>query len=370
MTGKSARPLRVLFAGTPEIALFSLERVLREAGAEWTVVGVLTNPDAPRGRGRRVQPSPVKVRAQEAGLPVLQPERLNSQARSEVYALQPDILVVVAYGKIFGPKFLSLFPRGGVNVHPSLLPRHRGPSPLQAAILSGDRETGVSIQYLAQEMDAGDIILQERTPLGPNTTVSELHDQLGQRGAELLTDALRQIARGTVTATPQNEAQATYCTKVGRSDGELSWEESADEIHRKVRALTPWPGVRCRWNGVPLQITETVLPETAHSDTSPPKTGHPDTVLPEAVHPDTRHPETATPEGHRAPEGSSYPSAQGAAAVPGSVLAVDSALGILVQTTDGVLAIRRLKQHARKELDFRSFVNGNSEIIGSVLQQA
>lgn len=340
MTGNSRQPLRVLFAGTPEIALFSLERLLQEAGKEWVVVGVLTNPDAPRGRGRRVQPSPVKVRAQEAGLPVLQPERLTSQARSEVSALQPDILVVVAYGKIFGPKFLSLFPQGGVNVHPSLLPRHRGPSPLQAAILSGDRETGVSIQYLAREMDAGDIILQERTPLGPNTTVSELHDQLGHRGAALLTDALRQIARGTVTATPQNGAEATYCTKVKRSDGELSWEESAEEIHRKVRALTPWPGVRCGWNGVPLQITDTLLPSEVR------------------------------PEVYRVPQGGTAPSAQGAAAVPGGVFAVDSALGILVQTTDGVLAIRRLKQHARKELDFRSFVNGNSEIIGSVLQQA
>ena len=326
--GPGADPLRVLFAGTPEIALFSLEQMLRNPEREWTVVGVLTNPDAPKGRGRRVSPSPVKVRAQEAGLPVLQPERLTAEARAAVAELKPNVLVVVAYGKIFGPKFLSLFSHGGINVHPSLLPRHRGPSPLQAAILAGDRETGVTIQYLAREMDAGDIIAQERTPIGPDTTVSDLHDQLGRRGAELVVEVIGDIARGTVSATPQNGDDATYCRKMSRQDGELTWVETAEEIHRKVRALTPWPGVRCRWGSTPVQFTETMLP----ADTS------------------------------------SAGIAQDAA--PGSVLAVDSALGILVQTTDGVLAIRRLKQHARKELDFRSFINGNPEIIGSVLRQA
>ncbi|MFW5693570.1 MAG: methionyl-tRNA formyltransferase [Alkalispirochaeta sp.] len=333
MTGSDPAPLRVLFAGTPEIALFSLDLLLQGDGRDWTVVGVLTNPDAPRGRGRRVHPSPVKVRAQDAGVPVVQPERLNAEARAAVAELEPDLLVVVAYGKIFGPRFLSLFPRGGINVHPSLLPRHRGPSPLQAAILAGDRETGVTIQCLAQEMDAGDIIAQERVPLGANTTVSELHDQLGRRGAELLVEVIPDIARGTVRSTPQDEQNATYCRKMDRSDGELTWRESAEEIHRKVRALTPWPGVRCRWNGTPVQLMETALPGAQEL-------------------------------------GSGASRAVGDAAVPGSVLAVDSTLGILVQTTDGVLAVRRLKQHARKELDFRSFVNGNPEIIGSVLRQA
>ncbi|MEX2445360.1 MAG: methionyl-tRNA formyltransferase [Alkalispirochaeta sp.] len=357
MTGAASTPVRVLFAGTPEIALFSLERLLQENGREWVLTGVLTNPDAPRGRGRRVQPSPVKVRARDAGLPVLQPERLNPEARSAVQALEPDLLVVVAYGKIFGPKFLSLFPGGGINLHPSLLPRHRGPSPLQAAILAGDRETGVSVQYLAHEMDAGDIIAQERAQLGPNTTVSELHDQLGRRGAELLADAIHHVARGTVRATPQDEQEATYCTKVSRSDGELTWRESAEEIHRKVRALTPWPGVRCRWNDISLQLTETALPGDGNRP------------------PDTRgvaENGEAVPAGACGNSGVIPPQASehDGDAPAGSVLAVDSALGILVQTTDGVLAIRRLKQHARKELDFRSFVNGNSEIIGSVLQQA
>ena len=326
-TTAPAAPLRILFAGTPDIALFSLDALLEDSGRDWTIAGVLTNPDAPRGRGRRLMPSPVKARALEAGLPVLQPGRLDAAAREQVAALAPDLLVVVAYGRIFGPRFLALFPKGGVNVHPSLLPRHRGPSPLQAAILAGDTETGVTIQYLAEEMDAGDIILQESVALSQTTTVAELHDDLGARGARLLVQAVRSIARGTADSHPQDHRLATYCTKLDREAGALSWTEPAEEIDRRVRALTPWPGVRCRWGETPLQLTATQLPPA-------------DAPAPDAD------------------------------VAPGTVVAVDSALGILVQTTDGLLAVHRLKQQARKELDFRDFVNGNPEIIGTVLQQA
>jgi methionyl-tRNA formyltransferase len=319
-------PLRLLFAGTPEIALPALEGLLKGDGEEWRIVGVLTNPDAPRGRGRRLTPSPVKERALQAGVPVLQPVKLDADAREEVAALAPDLLVVVAYGRIFGPRFLELFPRGGINLHPSLLPRHRGPSPLQAAILAGDDETGVTIQYLAREMDAGAIILQERVPLTGRTTLLQLHDDLGARGAILLTEAVRLIASDEVNAVPQDASRATYCRKLTAEDGYIDWTESAMEIDRRVRALTPAPGVRCRWGDSLLQLTET-LPTDAD----------------------------ASPDGQ---------------APPGSVVAVDNRRGILVQTADGLLAIRRLKLQARKELDFRSFLNGNPEIIGTVLQQA
>lgn len=319
-------PLRLLFAGTPEIALPALEELLAGAGAEWQIVGVLTNPDAPRGRGRRLAPSPVKERAVAAGLPVLHPARLNGDAREAVAAVQPDLLVVVAYGRIFGPRFLDLFPRGGINLHPSLLPRHRGPSPLQAAILAGDQETGVTIQYLAREMDAGDVILQERVPLTDGTTLAGLHDDLGVRGARLLTQAVRLIARGEAAAVPQDPAMATYCHKLTAADGYIDWTESARAIDRRVRALTPAPGVRCRWGESLLQLTETRPVDSGESG------------------------------------GGEYP--------PGTVVAVDNSHGILVQTADGLLAIRRLKLQARKELDFRSFLNGNPEIIGTVLQQA
>lgn len=327
-------PLRILFAGTPEIACFSLSALIAgHGGPRLQLVGVLSNPDRPAGRGRALQPSPVTVLAREAGLPVLQPERLDAAAREAVAELRPDVLAVVAYGRIFGPRFLALFPQGGVNLHPSLLPRHRGPSPLQAAILAGDPETGVTIQYLAAEMDAGDIIRQERVALSPETGVSELHDDLGRRGSDLLIESLRDIAAGTVSARPQDHAAATYCRKLTREDGQLSWDEPAEQIVRMVRALTPWPGVRCAWDGTPVQITDA-----------------------------TR---VASPEA-----AASRDAGGGDPAEPGRVLRVDSSHGILVQTTDSLLGIRRLKLQARKEMDFRAFVNGNPQIIGSTLRQA
>ena len=191
-------------------------------------------------------------------MPVLQPERLGAAARGEVSALAPDLLVVVAYGRIFGPRFLSLFRDGGINVHPSLLPRHRGPSPLQAAILAGDAETGVTVQYLAPEMDSGDVILQERIVLPDDVAVSALHDDLGRRGARLVVEAVDHIAAGTVKRIPQDHSRATYCGKIGRDDGKLDWSESALTISRMVRAYTPWPGVVCSWGTRMLQFTDAV----------------------------------------------------------------------------------------------------------------
>ncbi len=324
-------PLRILFAGTPEIAVFSLEAAW-EHSSRWRIVGALTNPDAPSGRGRRVRPSPVKTWALEHGVPVLQPERLGAQAREAVSATAPDLLVVVAYGRIFGPRFLALFPEGGLNVHPSLLPRHRGPSPLQAAILAGDEQTGVTVQYLAPEMDSGDILLQERIALPDDVSLSRLHDDLGRRGARLLVEAIDRIAAGSAQRTPQDHERATYCRKVERGDGKLDWSESALTISRMVRAYTPWPGVVCSWAGKTLQLID-------------------------VNHLPARRPAV---EGGAAPE----------KATPGEVVAVDNGLGILIQTTDGLVAVRRLKLQTRKEMDFRAFINGNPTIIGSVLERA
>ncbi|MCG8479960.1 MAG: methionyl-tRNA formyltransferase [Spirochaetales bacterium] len=324
-------PFRILFAGTPESALFSLEAAWRHS-TEWHIEGVLTNPDAPSGRGRRVRPSPVKAWALEHEVPILQPEHLRGEAREAVSALAPDLLVVVAYGRIFGPRFLALFPEGGINVHPSLLPRHRGPSPLQAAILSGDAETGVTVQYLAPEMDSGDIILQERIALPDDVSTSALHDDLGRRGAALLVEAIDRIAAGDVTRTPQDHERATYCRKIERRDGRLDWSESALTISRMVRAYTPWPGVVCSWGGRALQFTE------ATHRSAPP----------------------VAVVGGKRPEKTR----------PGEVVAVDNGLGILIQTTDGLVAVRRLKLQTRKEMDFRAFINGNPTIIGSVLERA
>ncbi len=319
--------MRILFAGTPDIALPSL-RALYEAGLD--IVAVLTAPDKPAGRRRTLQAPPVKVQAAEWGIPVLQPSRLDGTAREEVTRYQPDLLVVVAYGKIFGPRFLDLFPRGGVNVHPSLLPRYRGPSPIPAAILAGDSVTGVTIQRITLEMDAGEILAQREVPLAPDATVLQLETRLGELGAKLLLETVQSLAAGTVVAREQNEQDASWCGLIRKDDGSLSWQESALQIERMVRAYTPWPGVRCSWNGVPLVFTEAVVVSSGTGET---RTDRPQET-------------------------------------PGTVLGVDNRAGILVQTLNGVLAVRRLKLQARKEMDFRAFLNGNSSIIGSVLEQA
>lgn len=318
--------MRILFAGTPEIALPSLQALRVIPGAPRPeVVAVLTAPDAPAGRRRELLPPPVKVQAQAWGMPVLQPSRLDGSAREIVAELQPDLLVVVAYGKIFGPRFLELFPRGGINVHPSILPRYRGPSPIPAAILAGDAVTGVTVQRLSREMDAGDILAQREVPLAPDATTPVLEQTLGTLGAELLVEVVREIALGRESARPQESDRVTWCGLIRKEDGNLTWQESAAMIERMTRAYAPWPGVRCSWQGSSLHLLEvSVLPrDRAGND-----------------------------------------------AGPGTVLGVDNKAGILIQTVDGVLAVRQLKLQARKEMDFRSFLNGNSSIIGSVLEQA
>lgn len=334
-------PLSILFAGTPDIAVVALDTLQRRssernAAGDYTIAGVLTNPDAPSGRGRRIEPPPVKRWAVDHDLPVLQPARLDAAAREAVRDLAPDLLVVVAYGRIFGPRFLSLFPRGGINMHPSLLPRHRGPSPIQAALLAGDEITGVTVQYLAREMDSGDIIAQREMQIPDDADAGAMHDLLARAGADLLVESVRAIARGEAKARAQDHDAATYCTKIDKADGWIDWNRPAVEIERRVRAYTPWPGARCRWGDLVLQITaaRAVSDRDVQRDT----TGQ-------------------------------HTTGQGAAPVPpGTVVGVDTASGILVQTTDGTLAVRRLKPQSRREMDHRSFVNGNPSIIGSVLE--
>lgn len=323
-------PLRIVFAGTPEIALFSLDALLGDPRRKdaYEIVAVLTNPDRRAGRNRVVTPPPVKSRALESGIPVIQPERLNTEARERVASFTPDLLVSVAYGHIFGPKFLDLFPSGGFNVHPSLLPRHRGPSPLQAAILSGDGETGVTIQRIALEMDSGAIVAQETVPIGTRTTVSELHDDLGQRGARLLVDAILSLAAGTLVEREQDHDRATYCGKITKDAGAVDWKESAVQIDRMVRAYTPWPGVRVIYGDQTVQFIETYPIALDAVDS--------ERLLP-----------TET---------------------PGLVRGIDSRYGILIQTTDGLLALSRLKPQARKEMDFLSFYNGDRDVVGAVLR--
>ena len=307
--------MTILFAGTPEIAVPCLGALV-DAGHR---VEVLTNPDAPTGRGGKVSAPPVKVAALERGLVVHQPVKLDAAARG-LFAGRFDLLVSFAYGKIFGPLFLGLFPAGGLNIHPSLLPRWRGPSPLSAAVLARDSQTGICVQRLAQKMDCGDLVARLVRPLDGTETTGSLTVWAAAAAPSLLIEAVQRLIEGTPDGEVQDEGRATYCQLVTKDDGLLDWARSAVEFEAKLRACDPWPGASTLWVGQRVAL-----------------------------------------------KGSSLVLGEDPGQAPGTVVSVDKSKGILVQTGDGLVAVRELQLPARKSLDFRSFLNGNPSLVGSRL---
>ena len=238
---------RVVFAGTPEFALASL-RALLEAGIR--PIAVMTQPDRPAGRGRRVTPSPVKKLAQKHEIEVLQPATLKDPAMVQALAdLRPDVMVVAAYGLILPQAVLNVPRHGCVNVHASLLPRWRGAAPIQAAILAGDRETGVSLMQMEAGLDTGPVYARRSIPIGDDDTAGDLHDRLAALGGELLTERLGSILDGALIPEPQDDAGATYAGKIRTPDTAIDWTRPAEELRRRVRAYNPVPGARFRLNG-------------------------------------------------------------------------------------------------------------------------
>ncbi|TDY46617.1 methionyl-tRNA formyltransferase [Alicyclobacillus sacchari] len=232
-------PVRALFMGTPDFALPSLEALVR---LSWDVC-VVTQPDRPAGRKRLLTPPPVKRRALELGLRVLQPEKVGSP--DSVRALAEwgaDILVTAAYGQLLPERVLNLAKAGAVNVHASLLPRWRGAAPIQRAILAGDTKTGVTLMEMVRALDAGPMIAQRELPIDPDVTAGELHDSLALLGGQMCEEVLPAYVRGELQAVPQPEAGVTYAEKLTRRDEWIDWRRSADAIALQVRAMAPWPG--------------------------------------------------------------------------------------------------------------------------------
>ena len=231
--------MRIVFMGTPDFAAASLDILLRE---RFDVVGVFTQPDKPKGRGMELAASPVKQIAQAAGIPVFQPEKMrDGTALREIRELRPDILVVVAYGRILPDDILAVPPLGAVNVHASLLPKYRGAAPIQWAVLNGDEVTGVSTMYLASEMDSGDIIYTEETAIGEKETSGELFDRLKEMGAKLLVRTLRDIEAGTAPRRAQDPGQASYVTMLDKSLCPIDWDRSPRAVLKWICGLQPWP---------------------------------------------------------------------------------------------------------------------------------
>lgn len=244
--------LRVAFAGTPEFAVPPLAALV---GSVHRVVGVLTQPDRPAGRGRELRASPVKQFALAHGLPVDQPPTLRTpEARGPLAAWQPEVLVVVAYGLILPQAVLDLPRLGCLNIHASLLPRWRGAAPIQRAILAGDAETGVAIMQMEAGLDTGPVLLERRTPIGDDDTSGTLHERLAHQGAAALLEALVQLEAGRAHPVAQSAAGVTYAHKIDKREAQLDWQRSAAQLDRQVRAFQPWPVAQTQVRGETVRV--------------------------------------------------------------------------------------------------------------------
>lgn len=251
---------RIVFMGTPEIAAVALRSLLADSRLD--VVGVVAQPDRPKGRSMQRTPPPTKTVAQANDVPVLQPQKANDSAFLEaVRGLKPEVLVVLAYGQILRPRLLDMPPKGAVNIHTSLLPQYRGAAPIQWAIFNGDERTGVTLMQMDRGMDTGPILATKSTPILPSETGQSLHDRLAQLSVALLKSHLIPFLDGAITPRPQDPESATVAPKITKEDGVLDWRRSASEIDRQVRAFSPWPGTQTvvSWsNGqsIPIKIVQ------------------------------------------------------------------------------------------------------------------
>jgi methionyl-tRNA formyltransferase len=308
--------LRTVFMGTPDFALQTLQGLI-DAGCK--MVGVYTQPDRPKGRGKKLAPPPVKELAQKYDIPVYQPLKLRQpEAVAELEALAPDLIVVVAYGQILPKSVLEIPAHGCINVHASLLPKYRGAAPINKAIIDGETETGITTMYMDVGLDTGDMLVKKTLPIGPEETAGELHDRLASLGRETMEETLRQLCAGALQREVQDDAQSTYASMMKKEDGRIDWSRSALEIHNHVRGLDPWPGAYTTINGELLKLAET-RPETAEGDK------------------------------------------------PGSVIAADKH-GVCVACGSGSLRIQQLQLAGRKRLAAADFLRGCPLEAGALME--
>ncbi len=252
-------PGRIVFMGTPDFAAASLEALLR---SQANVAAVFTQPDKPVGRKRTLTAPPVKLLAKSAGIPVLQPRSLKGEdIAGELRELRPDVIVVAAYGKILPKSILAVPPMGCVNVHASLLPRHRGASPIAHSIWAGDRETGITIMKMDEGMDTGPVLMKRAVPMPPGATTESLTPVLASLGADLLLAALRGLQAGILEPQPQEDGKATYAPRLKAEDGRLDFGKPADRLEKQVRAFQPWPGTYFVLQGCKIKVLEAAVGE-------------------------------------------------------------------------------------------------------------
>lgn len=324
--------MRILFWGTPDFAVSSL-RALDDEGYE--VVGVVTQPDRPAGRGRRLTPSPVKEAAEDLGLPVLTPERpTGDDFLAALRALEPELSVVVAYGHILRRDVLDVPPLGSINVHASLLPELRGAAPINWAIARGYEDTGVSVMRMVEAMDAGPVLHRIREPILPGESATELSVRLSELGAEALLEALALLAAGEAEEEDQDHARATYAPKVSRDVARVDWSRPAREIAWHVRGMDAVPGAWSELDGVPVKLFRPTPMEGATGIDGA-------TGVPEATGVD-----------------------EAAGAQPGTVLFADAARGLVVAAGRGTLALEEVQPPGRRRMDVQDWIHGRGVRAG------
>ncbi|WP_235549881.1 methionyl-tRNA formyltransferase [Paenibacillus sp. Soil766] len=258
--------MNIIFMGTPDFAVPSLQALLEEG---YNVTTVVTQPDRPKGRKRVLTPTPVKVEAEKHGIPVLQPVKLReADSVEQIRQLAPDLIVTAAYGQILPKSVLDVPKYGCINIHASLLPKYRGGAPIHHAVMRGEAETGVTIMYMAVGLDTGDMISHVALPIEDTDTTGMLFDKLSIAGADLLKRTLPDLLAGRIEAVPQNEADAIYSPNIRREDELLDWSRSATELWNHIRGLNPYPGAYTFWNGDVLKVWASLKPEQAGQDQS------------------------------------------------------------------------------------------------------
>ncbi len=313
--------MRLIFMGTPGFVIPVLAPLVDAPGID--VVAVYTPPDRPRGRGRSVEMPPVKEYALERGLIVCQPAGFRrEEAREELAAFRPDVVVVAAYGRLLPRPVLGAAPGGCLNLHPSLLPKYRGPSPVATAIRDGIESTGVTLMLLDEGMDSGPIIAQREHPIAPTDTAGSLTAELFRIGADLLQENLEWWVGGAITAVPQDDDAATFTQKLERSDGAADWSFPAEQLERLHRAYTPWPGLFTSWDGKGLKLVDVVaLPAPGETDS-----------------------------------------------IPGTVVGLDDpGVPCGVVMGEGILGLRSVQLEGRRASDASDFLRGYPSFLGSVL---
>lgn len=316
-------PTRIIFMGTPDFAVPSLRALHQQAGANnWEIVAVVTQPDRPSGRGKKLTVSPIKAQALADDLPVQQPERLRKrpEAVAALAALKPDLIVVAAYGLILPADVLALPTHGCINVHASLLPAYRGASPITAAILDGRVTTGVSIMLMDEGMDTGPVLAQATQPIHPDDTTATLSDRLAQQGADLLVETLPPWLAGEITPTDQADlpGEPSICRLIRKEAGRIDWQAPAAVIERMTRAYTPWPSAFTTWRGENFKIWQAEVMAAGNDN-----------------------------------------------AAPGEVVATPA--GPAVGTGDGLLRLITVQPAGKRAMDIQSLLNGAPDFIGARL---